>query len=476
MRSRNRRRLQLVAVLVALYALLGFFGLPPLIKWQLEKRLPEELGRPVTIGRVRVNPFALSLGLERVTVRARDGSDTFLGWNRLHVNFDAIGSITDHWSLDELSLEDLRATVVVRPDGSLNFSDLIEKYRTPADADPKNAEPSRPWRVRRLNVASAAVAFADHSQADPFRTEFGPVNFTVMDFRTAGLRGAPGRFEAVTESGEKFTWIGSLTAAPLTSSGDLRIENLALPKYAPYLVEFVRADVASGQLALDASYELDLSPQTRRVVLKSGAVELKDLRVLQAGGGQALIELGVFAVSGIAGDALAAKVAVDQVRLQGGRVIATRSGDGSIDLLSLLVPRETTTGENAPRPDVNVREIAVQGVQVQWRDESTPRPAELSFTDVNATLRNFTLAPATAMPVELSLEWSPRGTLSASGNLTVNPLLADLDVKAANIALPPVSPYAEQFAQLGIASGTATLNGHVRVALAEDRPDLTFTG
>ena len=48
-------------VLLAVYALVGFFVLPAIIKWQLKKQLPPVTKRLVAVEGVRVNPFTFSL-------------------------------------------------------------------------------------------------------------------------------------------------------------------------------------------------------------------------------------------------------------------------------------------------------------------------------------------------------------------------------------------------------------------------------
>ncbi|HEX7249042.1 MAG TPA: hypothetical protein VF262_01520, partial [Burkholderiales bacterium] len=60
-RTPRARKLALwIAGAVALYALIGFLVAPPIARQQLERALGEQLGRPVAIEGVRINPFALS--------------------------------------------------------------------------------------------------------------------------------------------------------------------------------------------------------------------------------------------------------------------------------------------------------------------------------------------------------------------------------------------------------------------------------
>ncbi len=481
MKYRKRRPLRIIFGLVVLYAVAGFFALPPLIKWQLEKRLPEILGRPVSIGQVRTNPFALSVALNRVNIRVPDGADSLVQWERFYVNFDPLASITSEWVLGDVALAGLDGAIEVRADGSLSVSDLIEKFRRPAVAgdSPRPAPDGRPWRIRRLNITDARLAFADRSQTEPFETAMGPVNLTVLDFRTAGARGAPGRFEAMSDAGEKFAWIGTLTAAPLTSTGELRIENLQLPKYGPYLADRLKATIASGRVSLNANYEIDLSPDNRRILITGGAAQLADFRLTEPGGAP-LADVTSLQVTGVAGDALASRLAVDAIRLDGGKLAITRAADGTVNLIELF-PHSVVTGPAKPprpAPEVNVKEISIRDFALSARDLAAPRPVEASLTRINGSLKNGTLAAGAAMPLDLSFDWAPRGAVRVSGNLMRDPLLADLNLEVAWLALPPLSPYLESMALARIDRGVASLSGRARVeqATAGAPFSVAFTG
>ncbi len=482
MKHRKRRPLRILFVLVALYAAVGFFAVPPLVKWQLEKRLPELLGRPVSVGQVRTNPFALSVALNRVVVRVPDGSANLVQWERFYVNFDPLASITREWVLGDVALAGLDAAIEVQPDGSLSVSDLIEKFRRPPEPGetPRAPAEARPWRIRRLNISDARLAFADRSRAEPFATAIGPVNLAVLDFRTAGARGAPGRFEAVSDAGEKIAWVGTLTAAPLTSTGELRLENVQLPKYGPYLADRLRGKIGSGRLSVNANYEVDLSPGSRRIAITGGAAQLTEFRLADADG-EPLGELTSLQVTGLVADALAPRLAVEAIRLEGGRLTVRRAADGALNVLELL-PRdpEAAAAPTAPGPlpDVKVKEISLRDFAVSVRDLAAPRPVEAEFTRINGTLKDATLAAGATMPLDLSFDWAPRGAVRVSGNLMREPLLADLNLEVAWLALPPLSPYLESAAAARIDRGVVSLSGRARVeqAAAGGAFGAAFTG
>ena len=88
---------------MAVLVILGVVGLPTIVRGQLEARLSEALGREVAVGKVRLNPLALSGAVEAFEIKARDGS-RWLGWERLYVNFEAWSLVSGEWRFSEIDL------------------------------------------------------------------------------------------------------------------------------------------------------------------------------------------------------------------------------------------------------------------------------------------------------------------------------------------------------------------------------------
>jgi hypothetical protein len=493
MHSRLRRSLWIIGSLVALYAIAGFFVLPPIVRSQLQKQGSAALGRTVTVERVKLNPFALSVTIDGLDVRTADGRGSFLGWTRFYANFEALASVTGSWVLGDVSLQGFHADVAVNPDGTLNVSDILAKFRAPASAAPVPAAPEKPARpllVRRLQVAGARVEFTDASRHTPFRTTVGPMDFSLEEFRTAAGPDAPYRFSAVTESGEKLDWSGTLNAVPLASKGAWRIENLQLPKYAPYFDTLLRGRLASGRLAVSGHYDVRLDGDQRRLRLTEGAAKLEAVCLLEADG-QPAVELPSLSVTGIEADGVARKATIARVELAGGHVAVRREKDGTLNLLALLAPPATPPASGtpaaapaapvatpaAPVSQMEIGEIAVDRLAIDIRDLAGPTPATLSLAAVRARISHLTLAPGAKLPVELSFDWAPRGTVKLAGEVSLQPFVADLQVDVAALALPPLTPYLEQAMNARVTQGAVSVTGRVDVALPPaGAPAIAFAG
>lgn len=482
MLHRKRHWFRLFVILGSLYAVAGFYVLPKLLKPRLERRLSVELGRTVTIGELRINPFALSATLERVAIQKPEGGAPMVAWSRLRANFDAISSLSNEWVLSEFTLDGLQAAVEIAPDGTLSFADVIERLRQSGRLSSRPGPPRRPWRVRRLAVTQARASFTDRSRGEVFTTLVGPANFTVLQFRTAGGPGSPSRFEATTESGEKFSWLGTLTTKPLSTTGEWRIDNLNLPKYAPYFEHRLNALVAAGQVDSSGRYEISLSPGDSIFRISEASATVKGLRLSQRTGGDAIIELKSTQLAGVSIDSSRPKISISSLQLNDGTVAVRREADGSFNLLSLIVPADTAPPAAAAQTrrnlDLTIGNIAVNGVALTFDDYHGLRPIHLEVADLKTSIKALSLEDGASFPVDVSFNWRPDGAAHLVGQVTLNPRHVELDVDLAGIALAPLSAYLEQQFTVKLVRGTSTIKGHVRwvVLDAAGEPEFTFTG
>jgi hypothetical protein len=484
---RQRRRLIAAFVCVALFALVGFFVLPPIVKAQLEKRASAELGRTVTVERVRLNPFALSLTLEKFDIKEKDGRDSFIGWDRLYVNFEALASLTGDWVLGDVELEGFRSAVAIKTDGSFNFSDLVARLKASSAASPAAEKKSRPIRVGKLQVTQARVNFTDQSHPHPFTSVIGPLTFTLTEFRTAGEHGAPYRFNATTEAGEKLAWTGTLSADPLASRGEFAVEDLVLKKYTPYFEDKLHADVTAGTLTIRGRYEANLAANHRTLKLADGEVHLWSFHANERVGGPSVLDLPALDVVGIQADAVTLQGSVTRVGLSGGQVAVRREQDGSLNVLALVSssPASAPSAPATPRPAAPpaklpvfmIGEISLQDFAIEVTDLAATRAAQLALTHLQTSLKNVTLAEGATIPVGMSFDWTPQGKVQVTGNLRLKPTLtADLKADVTGLEILPLSPYLEQFINARVTQGAVSTSSQIHLEMAGNEPQITLVG
>lgn len=470
-------------VLVVVYVLFGFFGAPPIIRSQAEKRLSAELNRPVKILQVRFNPLTLSLEITGLHVGDGQGGE-FVGWQRLFVNFDPLKRLFGAWTFKEIDLVGFNAAILRDATGRMNFADLIEKARaSPPSTDKKKRRPPA-LAIERLGVSGARIQFKDASQSTPFSTDVGPVTFTLLHLRTTGDAKAPHSFSAATETGETLTWQGTLELEPLKSVGEFTLTNLPLAKYAPYYQDYVGFALRNGLLGAKGRYEAELTEGAPQARLSDGSLTLQRLELTARDAQNPRVTLNEIAVTGIQADLGKREGTIERVLLTGGNVFADRTPDGTIDLVTLLSPRSpapapssltpavapssatSTSGGTTANPwSFTLNEAAVEEFALAFTDRALKKPAVLGVVGLTAKITSVkSRALNEPSTVEMKFGLKGGGEVSANGTLALQPLGGKLALALTQLPLALANPYVQSALPLHIEKGAVTLTGDVTLA------------
>ncbi|HEU5078127.1 MAG TPA: DUF748 domain-containing protein [Opitutaceae bacterium] len=509
-RARRQTRLPLwirfligLAVLYVIYVLLGFFVAPPIIRSQIEKRASEQLKRPVTVGHVSFNPLILALDIERLLVKDHDG-EPLVGWAKLHVNFQLFDLTKHDIHFSELELDGFAGRLNVSKDGVLNIADIIP----PSHAKPSQSSSEWGLSIDRLSVSRAEIEYVDASRPEVFRTHVGPTTFVLREFHT--LRGgAPGVFRASTESSESVEWTGNISLAPLRSNGELRVTQFAMKKYAPYYQEYAPFDLLDGTVDVQLPYEFTIENNKPQLRITDAGVQVHHVEIAERGQKDPLITLRDIEIAPIAADLQKMSVEIGRTVFNGGDVVVRRDAQG-INLMRLIPasPRNNSASNStAPAPSlaassnssnssnsasttpapttpaastwtVKLADLSGKDFNATILDHSTPRPGELQIKNLTFDAKRINSGDlATGVPIEFSTDLGPGGGhISVSGTVAPQPLKADVQVAAENVALAPLSPWAEAFANLRISQGAATVRLRAQASSASNALALGGSG
>jgi hypothetical protein len=475
--SRRRRWLIAAIVVVLLYAIVGFLVLPPVVRVQIETRAGAALKRPVTVEKVRMNPFAFSVAIEGLRVTDHDGVD-LASWKRGYANFDPSTSLfRREWHLGALELIEPRQRLVLDSEGRLNIEDLLVRPSVdeapPEETDATGRMPA--VGVGRLVVESWAVSFDDASRGRPFATVIGPMTFELDGLTTRPDADSPYRLRGTTDTGETFGWSGTVSVTPPGSEGAIEFSGVSLPKHSPLVDDLHHAEVRGGTVSFSTRYAVSFGDRPVIQIMDT-RVTVEGLALGFAGAetDRAALSFDRLDVHVAQADALARTAEVTSVTLGGLDVKAERRADGSIDLLDWLPARaadETAEesapdqGDPGPAPSVSVARVEMTGGRVQLTDRTNPRPAEFVLDELAVTATDAGTDMAREIGVDIGMRWAGAGTIGVRGTVRPRPFAVGLDVNVADLALGPLDPFVEPTADVRIRDGALSVNGRVEAEL-----------
>src|SRR5262249_10644652 len=145
----------------------------------------------------------------------------------LYVNFDLLSAVRRELDFDEIRLEQPYAHLVLRRDGSMNVSDIIDSTNAESKRHP-SAGPPPVFAVSGMHILTARVEILDSQPARPFATTLGPLRVDLASFSTRRDNTGQYSFSGTMVTGETFAWQGTFAMDPVRSSGQFALGAIRL--------------------------------------------------------------------------------------------------------------------------------------------------------------------------------------------------------------------------------------------------------
>ena len=481
-RSRRARRIAVgVSTAVVLFALLGFFAAPPIIRSQLATRASAALGRPVTIGHVSLNPFTLALRLDRLHVGERDGKSDFIDVDEVVANASWASLFRAAPILDAVTLQGPRIRLRRDAPQRFNISDLLDRFAAkPGEPD---TGPAR-FAVSNIAIHDGRIDFDDrvlNATHRVDRIELGvpfiaslpsDTDIFVQPLLAMNVDGSPLRVQGQTKP----------FATSRESLVSFRLDHLDLPRYLGFVPAPLPVTVPSGKLSGVLDLRFAMANDAPRVIL-SGRLAVDDLQVNDATG-KTLLSLGHGDADLTALEPLTARyrfgtVALDRLGLRYARLPGGHSNIDALVAPSPTVPAGPSTPKTRPT-DVRIDMLRWQNAHVEYADLAAPAPAHLVLDDLHGSLRGLSTVTAPVATLDATARMAD-GDIATQGklDLTAQRYTGALSLKRVSLAqlMPLAPPLLDADVDGGSidADGTLALDWHdavaVRVTKAKARLD-----
>jgi hypothetical protein len=497
----------IVAVLVGLYALLGFKVLPGVVRNKAIEYVRAEYGRELSIGEVHIHPFKLQLEVRDVSFPDSDAT-RMLGFERLFVDFELSSLWRRALYFSDVDIDAPYAHAVIRPDGAMNFADL-----TPRTPPAEDEEPTRLW-IADLAVERGVVDYDDLARRRPFQRQFAPVNFRLQDFKTTP-EGGDFKLSARSRADEQFEWKGHFALAPVVSSdGDFIITDLRALGVSEFLGEALPFGLSGGLIDLGGHYRLALGNVTE-LDLTLPMVELDALSLRARGVDEDWVQIPKIAISDTVLALPASTASIARIAMDGLAAKAWLDKDGSVNLERLFAPESvgeaatagSASGATPPQaapdaspPDaapvadgavaakappaaqesdwkVTIAAIELANARLDLEDRTLTPAASFALAPVAVRLTDLTLDQGKPVPITMSATLDEKTQIEAAGTIVPDPFAAALDIKLDALDLTKFQPYVGATTAMTIRRGQARATGKLSLTPAGDKdPDFSFTG
>jgi len=482
----NVRRIRFwILVLLLVYTIAGFLGLPWLLRTYAIETLKTDHDRELRIAEVRINPYALTLRIDGLELDDRDG-EPMVRFDRLLVDFTLLSLYNRAWTFETVDLDGLAIRAERFDTGETRLERLAGEFARPAPGEPdepptEEAEDGLPRLViQQLRLDDGRLRFVDHLPPETVELTLDPVNIEVNRIDTRPGREGDQSVRMELDSGGTLDWQGTLQMVPFRAEGRVQLREVVADGLLPYLQE--TTPLTNLQLTFDTAfaYRASLSDDGPGLEIDDLQAEFRDLAVSAFEPETEFLAADAIRVESLAYRHHDRRMGIDAVRVEAPRVRTWLTPAGEPGLLALLPgnDRDGTAGDTVQpgKPlSLELARLEMGGLDVDLADRSTTPPAPIGLRDVDVELREFNLEQGTSFPTRITGALATGGRVAFNGSTRILPgfgLKGDLRVDRLGLVL--AQPYLERVARARLADGSVSLDG--RLAIRPDIEPLAYDG
>jgi uncharacterized protein involved in outer membrane biogenesis len=418
----------------------------------------------------------------------RGERDAFWRFSRGSIEGVAVDLAGRSVAIDHVDIGQGAIRVARQANGVIDFQRLV-RAPAPMDAQDRRADKdasAEGWTVdiRKFDVERLAADIDDRA-VDP------PVKLRLPDVRLAAenvgnKRGSRASLEVAARIGAsgRLRMKGALAADP--PGADFRIDasGIDLVPLRPYYEARTNVIVTSGSVAAKGRLTYATSRTGSPRAGYAGDVTISGFGSLDRPTSQELMRWKTLTLTGVDAATEPFKLALATVAMDGFYARVIVNPDATLNLQQLLAPGSAAAQEASAGPSattvggvttkalppesgsalpVSIGRIELANGEVQYSDFFVKPNYTAHLTGVNGNVSSLSAAQAGTVEIAARVE----GTAPVDVRGTLNPfapqLQLDLTGKAADVDLPPLTPYSVKYAGYGIQKGKLSLEVHYKV-------------
>jgi uncharacterized protein involved in outer membrane biogenesis len=460
-----------LAIFFALYTVLGFFVLPPVLKAIVSKKLSENLHRKARIEKIELNPYHLSLTVKGLAINDRDNAKNFVSFDNLYLNVQWLSLFKLAMIVQEVRLEGPDIRIVRKDATTYNFSDLVGKEEKPEGEPP---EPMR-FSVSNIQISNAHLELSDipkqkkHEIKDinitiPFISNFPYLaDIFVQPSFKATINDTPVSFEGKTRP---------FTEAHETYF-DINMKDVNIPHYLSYIPFERNFELLSGYLDINVKISYSIGKDERPSLKVKGDLALKEA-VLEDGKGGGLLQLPRMDISIAQSRLFSNEIHLAKILLHSPQINIKIDKTGKTNI-SRLVPAEQREEKGPPAASkkpfaIRIDNIHLSDGTVSFSDFSLRKPFQTSLDPLELSVHHFTNVAGEKATYALSLRTESGEILDLSGVFSLSPLFSKGSVGLKAVPIKKYAPYYRDYILFEIKDSNLELHADYLYEQGKEKP------
>jgi uncharacterized protein involved in outer membrane biogenesis len=482
LRPRAKKIVIGLIVLFAVFTLVGFFVLPPIVKSVLTKQLSENLHREVKIDQIKINPYTLSISVRGLAIKDKGSSETFVSFGEIFLNFQSFSALRRAVIFSEIRLTQPYIKVTRNQDASYNFSDLMEKKESkPPEQEKSKSKPLR-FSLNNIRIENGSIDFWDgpvqvkHTVRElnigvPFISNIPSyIERFVRPHFSAKINDTPYVLEGTTKP----------FADSRETSFDINIKDLDIPYYLAYVPTKMNFRIVSAFLDTQTKLSFIETKDKKPSITVSGKVSLKKIAV-DEGKNKPLLRLPLLDIAIAPSEPISKIIHLSKISVQSPELEIRRDAKGVANIQTLFPETKETKpapkkAEDSAPLSLDIDEIQLSGGKVTFSDVSRSKPFKTILDPIELKVDHFSNGKDKKSAYALSIKTEAKENIGLEGELSMEPLGVDGTLEIKSVPLKKYAPYYRDNILFDIEDGRLDFSTRYKYAKGEKEPEISLPG
>ena len=380
--------------------------------------------------------------------------------------------------------------------GQVNYQELFApvdatEQSEASDGPPGNAdevsgdsqENERPWivEIQDFAVQNYHVDFEDQTLETPAQLHLAGIDLQIKGLKTT--------FEepfdlamtfTLNETGNVETQ-GTIGVDPVVADLDLKLSELALAPFYPYVSPHVQFELADGAVDLEGKMQYQGGPNATPLVQYAGRIALNRLVANDPELTEKFLKVQSLEVNELELDVEPTTISIGEIKLTKPFVRATISENGTMNVSRVFSPPGSDADleeptEETPQPEssepakdplpIKIGRVRLVNAVAQFADLSLEPNVRTGIQELTGTIAGLSSEQVAKADVDLKGKVDKYAPFEVKGK--INPLskdaYTDLSLLFENVDLTAVSPYSGKYAGHPITKGKLSLDLKYKIA------------
>ncbi|MCC7516986.1 MAG: DUF748 domain-containing protein [Pseudomonadales bacterium] len=503
--KKYRKSLLVTTGIFLTYTILGFLVVPWGVQRYLSHTLAGQLQHPVSVARVRFNPFLIKLEISGFAIQEKNvssGQDAspshdvapLLSFEHFLVDYNVLSVFRLRYGIEQIALEKPFVKLDANGKGGYTlidaFSNMSSGEQQNEPADPPSAIPNV-W-LGKLSITDGKINYHDPARAGGFRQLIDLPTIAIEDFSTRASEHANKLALEIRDEDQGVISLETVihSMEPFRLTGSLSVQQLNLAPLWQWLMLPVNFQLQAPRFALNGQFDLQAN-QPLDFLVNNATLSLSNLSISSKENPAApVIQLPLLAVNNVQLNLAQQRVTVGQFQADNGVIDLVMDKQGVSNLQTLFAPVDTSatattqtspadpstpaspvdstattaTTNNNPAPakpwDVLMHQVRINNYTVNVRDEKPKEPFALSLTPLTIAIDEWKPLSADRFAIQinsgLTAENIPQpAQLVINTQLQLTPLMVDAHLDLQSFPLVVVQPYVHDAVLADIRDGKA---------------------